>query len=912
MSLSKSLAERLADQAKARERQAERIRDLSLRPVGKKRLAIKSKVEPPPSRAPSASNRPQRLWAQARVGTAPLVYHSRTAVETMSLQPWATDLVNTLLTAADKGGTALCLLWPTKLKGICLLHALANLERVFAKDLRGMRTLFYPGTYAVRAPLDSVLVDRGALSELFRDLWIAEHGSTELKVSTESPAFLAVLKALNHLSQFGADAPIPSLAELIPTFLFDPAKSTWATTASSPLERTLAKVRHRERRRTLRQEVSVEWPLADKAPGALMVMHYSATKKGAWRTALGSPALKGKGRPEVLLLDATEAATRTDYTSVKRIPEFLSYARESDFPDTGAVVVTDDPKTFFILSARLPRAGISQQVYAAESEDALLSSHPRPADWQPALRSLPNFSVSIVDRDASQVALAYQRLTASAGSEDTEAHQALLKACRYVLRLSNMPAGFTDLTALSTESGAPDYSSRQSAWTDVKLALLASISSGAMSQVREALERTITRTEKLIDDWNDATPMAARMLTEVEKHAHKAQKPLCLVLPNSRYEVLAHRYLERKLGADWTQVETHIEWKTLASVDALLKAERKAPHFVFVGLNPDVLRVLMVHPHIPHGTAVLVAYKNAESTLRTLREMKQLEALKPYRGRIGLLTEELERRLEEVPNALDVSKLREMSLTFAFEDTRHGGQNGDPKYFRFELEGGAQAYSSGWVYRYAPEEDPPFRRTPVRDIERGDLIFEMSEELRTKLESSLQLSDAGLSSAVDPVRVLLKLYHDDIQRRCEIHFAATTRSALANEIHAKMVSLDPEAEHCRPARVSYWLDLGNQDDTRPHAARDAKCFLIFCKALGISDESAAQNWAIVRNARRLSQLLGRELLARYAEILFQPESAAIYRKVSPTAIRSLQQEALHCIHRVERVVPPPTYENNDR
>lgn len=911
MSFSKSLAERLAEQAKAKERQAERIRELSARPVVKKRLPIKSKVAPSPSQTPSPPKCPQRPWAQVRAGSAPLSFRSRTAEEALSLQPWTKDLVNTLLTAADKGGTVLCLLWPAKFKGVPLLHVLANLERVFAKDLRGMRTLLYPGTYAVRAPVDSVLVDRGALSELFRDLWIAKHGSTELKVATDSPSFLAVLKALNHLSQFGADAPSPSLAELIPIFLFDPAKGTWATTASSPLERTLAKVRHRERRRTLREEVSTEWPLADKAPGSLMVVHYTATKKEAWRIVLGSPALKRNGRPEVLLLDATEAATRTDFTSVKRIPEFLSYARENGFPNTGAVVVTDDPKTFFILCARLPRAGLSQQVYAAESEDTLLSVHPRPSDWQPALRSLPNFSVSIVDRDASQIALAYQRLTAAAGSEEAPAHRALVKACVYVLRLSNMPAGYTDLTAQSAEAGGPDYASRQNAWADVKLALTAAIASGSLSPVREALERTIIRTEELIDAWNDATPMAARMLAEVEKHALTARQTICLVLPNNRYVQLAHRFLARKLGEAWPKVEDRMEWQTLSSVGEILKAERKGPHFVFVGLNADVLRVLVVHPHVPHGTAILVAYRTAESTLRSLLDLKQLDALKAYRGRIGLLAAELKRRLDEVPNSFDIAKLREMSLTFTFEDAHHSGQSSDPSYFKFELEGGSQAYSSRWVYRYAPEEDPPFRRTAVKEIKAGDLIFEMSEELRAKLESSFQLTDAELNSVVDPVRMLLKLYHNDVQRRCEIHFTATKRSALAKEIHTKMVSIDPAAEQCRPDRVYYWLDLGDQNDTRPHAAKDAKCFMIFCAALGINHETAMQNWGIVRSARRLSQYLGRELLARYAEILFQPESATIYRKVSPLVIRSLQQEALHCIHRVERVVPPPAHEITD-
>jgi hypothetical protein len=153
--------------------------------------------------------------------------------------------------------------------------------------------------------------------------------------------------------------------------------------------------------------------------------------------------------------------------------------------------------------------------------------------------------------------------------------------------------------------------------------------------------------------------------------------------------------------------------------------------------------------------------------------------------------------------------------------------------------------------------------------------------------------------------MLLKLYHDAVQRRCTLMFTSTKRSALAREIHARMVELDPKAADCRPDRLCYWLALESKDDTRPHATKDFKYFRVFCKALGITEEATGQHWVSVRNARRLNQDLGRELVARYAEILFQPEGAEIYRKVPDGVIRQLQQEALRCVYRVEHVVPPP-------
>ncbi|EKZ98151.1 hypothetical protein D769_16662 [Cupriavidus sp. HMR-1] len=832
-------------------------------------------------------------------------YLSRAANETIAPQPWAKGLASTLLAAADQGDVTLCLVWPAKLTAPPLLHALANVERIFAKDLRGVRTLLYPGTHACRAPLHSVLANRELLSAFYRTLWVQqENGSFEVEACTSSPALQAALSALNDLTQHNPGSPNPSLAELVPTFVFEPTNRTWATTVSNPLERTLAKVERLAHRRDLRERVNLEWGTPGKAPSALMVVHHTA-KKDSWRMALADPAFKGQGRPEVLLLDATDAASRTNYAAVKRIPDFLSFARENGFSDTGAVIVTDDPKTFFTLRVKLrdSKVPFATKVWAAEADDALFSARPVAVDWHPAQRSNSNFSVSIVDRDASQLALNFQRLTLSAGNEESPAYLALLQACMYVLRLSNMPAGYTDLTAASAEAGDGDYSGQQNAWAPVKLALVGALTSGALNQIRDSVERAIAQAEKLIDDWNDATPMASRVLAEVRKHAVGSRQGISLVLPNNRYVLLAHRFLQRKLGVDWPATEARIEWHTLSTVAKTLAGDRKGRHFAFVGISPDVLRILVTHPEVPHGTAVLVAYRQAESTLTTLINMKEPEAFKAYRGRIGLLAQELERRLAEVPNPLVIGKLREMPLTFKFDENGHSGQSDEQAYFKFELEGGGRAYTSGWVYRHLPDEDPPFRRAAASAIQQGDFIFDMSDELRAKLESSLQLNGEGVSSVVDPVRTLLKLYHDDVQRRCALMFKSTKRSALAREIHARMVEFDPKAAECRLGRVYYWLSL-QENDRRPHASKEAKYFIIFCRALGMSEEAAKQHWGFVLNARRLNQYLGRELVARYAEILFQPESAAAYRKVPEDVIQQLQQEALRCVYRVERVVPP--------
>lgn len=854
-----------------------------------------------------AIGHPIRPWTRIRGVPENLKFFSRTEEhKELRIQPWAQEIVSTLLQAADEGGIHLCLAWPVRFDSLAVLHALANLKRNQTLDLRGLRTLLYPGTYSSRSALQSTLVERTKLSDLYRSLWVAEGDKTRMiTLQTDSKSFMGVLEALNDIRWHHAEVENPSLAEIIPTFMYEPTIHAWASSVNSPLERSLKKVERLAHRRIIREKVNAEWADPKLAPGALMVMHHSS-RKDTWKQALSDPALKGEGRLEVLLIDATSAADNTNYRAVRRIPEFIRCARDNGYQNIGTLIVTDDPKTFFVIRARLSelKLSLNSQVWAAESNAPILSVNALPLDWKPELRSNANFSVGIVDRDASQVAMAFQRLAHDAGAEDTQNHKNLMAACLYLLRLSNMPAGYLDLTAVASEEGGEDFGSQRNAWTPVKLGIMAVLQSGALNTKRVDADKAIVKAEQLIDSWSDATPMAARLLAEVRKHAIESRRGLSIVLPNKKYIQLAYRFLQRKLSDQWLSVETRLGWHTLSSVANTLVEDREGRPLIFVGINHSVLRMLITNPAMPHGTTILIAYKQADSTLTTLTCMKEIEAFKPYRGRMGLLAQELDRRLKEVPNPIVIGKLGEMTMTFKLEDKQHQNDATDKSLYKFDLEGGNRVSVTGWVYRYEPDEDTFFRRACASSIQKGDFIFEMSDELRSKLESALHLRNDGFGSVVYPERILLKLYHDDVRLRCDLLFRSKKRSLLAKEIHSKMVEIDPKASECRLGRVYYWLALKEDGDTRPHAPKDSKFFKFFCKALQMDDDDALQNWNFIRNARRLSINLGRELSARYAEILFRPESASIYRKMSEDVIKQLHQEALCCVYRVEKVTPP--------
>jgi hypothetical protein len=822
----------------------------------------------------------------------------------IELQPWARSLANVCLEAADAGKVHLCLLWPVELKLLAQLHGIANLHRNSLGDFHGLRTGFFPGSHSTRLSFQSIDVDRKALASNYTRHFHTGRDGTTFDAPTRSKSFEAVMQALTEIEHWNSPAARPPLAALIPSFMWEAASEQWASSPQTQLDAALVKVPKRGNRRDARTSTAPEWGDAVTAPGALMVLHNGTTKRG-WKAAFACKSLRGDGALDLLLLDASTTASRTNPNAVRRIPDLVRIYLDENPPKPGVVVVTDDPKAFFGLRSRFRDLHIDLQehVWAGEAEQPLLSEEPVADDWVPITRDNARCQVGIVDKDAGQIASRFFQLANEVGGEEHAGHKPLIDAFQFLLRLSNLPAGIKDLAAELEGLNGDSFVNARYSWAGVVATLQNAIESGVLSHKKLQIERAVEKGSQLVSAWVDATPMAERLLADVRGHGAGS---LVIVLPNRHYVALAKRFLERRLGTEWPALEARIEWHTLASFAYLLKDASRHRHYTIVGLNPKVLRLVLTHPDLPHGTHILLSHKQADSALKTLKAMKSLEALKAYRGRMGVLEQELGKRLEEMPALPSLDKMGEFALTFDLTASTGSAGGAEQALFRFDLDGARPLFASGWVYRYDAEEGSGFRRTNAKDVQVGHLIFDMNDALRTRFEEALDLSSGGSTISHLPARALLKLYHNEVQARCAALFpdAMHNRAKLARAIWDKMLELGASAEEGRADRIQYWLDLDGQNDQRPHAARDVPLFKLFCAALGMSEERTNDSLLYVRNARRLNQEIGRELAARYAEILFQPESAVVYRKVPMAVIESLRREAVMSVYRVSNVTPP--------
>jgi hypothetical protein len=152
--------------------------------------------------------------------------------------------------------------------------------------------------------------------------------------------------------------------------------------------------------------------------------------------------------------------------------------------------------------------------------------------------------------------------------------------------------------------------------------------------------------------------------------------------------------------------------------------------------------------------------------------------------------------------------------------------------------------------------------------------------------------------------MLLSLYHTHVKGSAAalMSLSAPLRQR-AEAVLAKMVVIEPRAKNCSVERVMYWLDVG-KNDGKPHGASEFGFFKNFCEALGIPEAQAKNYWAYIKRSRTFNQTLGRALAAQYAEILFQPQAAQVYRQIPAADIARLRSLAESCVYRVTFKRPP--------
>lgn len=865
-------------------------------------------------------------YVKAQYGKADVPVFDRGAPDiTLYPEPWLARAVQGALLAAANQEIRLQLVWPGTIASVPLVHALATLERWPIGDKRGLRALVFPTKRTSFAGLSKFLLGREKLLEWSHTYFtlVQLPGVTAPLPGRDNPNKDMLLQAVKSAWNQDHELPSPCIGEVLPHFDWDIDLSSWGTYASKYLSRT---------RRSLQRAYKIAlWKEGDRidklgdpavSPDALFGVSHLATAKQR-RAAISSAAVTGEYQPELVLFDLTKSIRwTTERNLIRLVPEVIEAINTSWKKRVGFLLITDDPKTYFVLRSQLAdkkqgvasRNVISDPIVATGS-DYGLSNTRRPLDWSPATVSNKHFVADVLDQEMAEAATRLWTIGQALVLESNP-QRLLRSASTFLLRLANLPGGYRDYVAWMEASAFADSIRAELTWNGHVARLASALDRGEFGDKAEGVRKATQRATKLVESYNDQTPLARRIAKLIAACLTKPKFRLAIFFRSNTDVAVAKAFLNRNpdfpVGADFSAVEGRVDFLIHKELGQVLEASVVPTRFVFVGLPDETLKELLTSEKVPADSIVFVDWRRANSVLIGLRALKSVDVFKAYRGRISEFGDELERRLKEVPQAIDIEKIDairvpRLSLSAAAADASRRDE-GPGGAYKLELEDRSRIIAGQRMYVYDPDELKPFQFKDIEEIKQGDSVFVMSDELKDMFEVALIGAGHGIPRGSN-FGQMLRNYHRDVLANSKRIFAGESGATLARSIQRRMKEISPELPQCSASRIRYWIDVEGSADTqaedlKPHSTWSKEDFETFARALEVPENLIAIYWLMVAKQRTALQQAGRELADRYARVLFREDEAAIHFRLNRETMLRLQDEAVRNTYRVLRVIPP--------
>lgn len=857
-----------------------------------------------------------------RCGGAGIPLYVRGQSEPVWPQPWLSAIVDEALETAANGDIRLVLVWPGQADSLALVHSLATLERMAIGDKRGLRSLLYPSTRMSFDPLAHLLMDRDKLLAWARHYLTVAAGVASPLTGRDDQNKDMLLMALQSARNAAPDSEMPMISELLPHFDWDRSTKSWGHYGEKFLRRSKHALQRTHKRALFRQDEDgriTQLGNPELAPDALFAVTHLASPRER-REALKSKAIRGKDRqPELVLFDLTRAMQlRADRSLTRLATELLKEISEAWKAPTGFMIVTDDPRAFFSMRKQLgerpPSRPVQARCIATAPRGTGLSASPLPRNWQPAQVSLKHLRVAILDQEAVETALRFWNL-----AEKMDAGSVAAAECRktaaYLLRIANLPGGYKDFTDWMTSQSFTDNVQRDMSWSACVYALSTLIEHGATSAYSEEVRRALSRATLLVENYGETTPLALRLAKEIGADANKTKISTVVLFRFSSDIAVARLYLQRyehyPHGLSFKDFADRVSLRNHRELPDMLASNARPTKYIFVGLPDETLRLLVSSEDIPADSVIIVDYRRASEVAIGLHALRSIDTYKAYRGRISGLAIEIDKRLGELPTAIDLDKLGRMQvprLSLTTATAEHSRSSDIPGTWKVELEGGRRISVGHRVHIYDPDGEALFRSESVENVRPGDLLFIMSDGLKDMLETALLAAGHVILRGASLAEIVRE-YHRLILSNAKRIYGDLDGVPLARRILSRMAELNDAAKSVSINRIRYWMDVAESSiptshDRKPHSTRQKADFIAFAQALEIPENLMEYYWIMITGQRIALQEAGRELADRYARVLFSEESAETHYRLPRSTILMLQREAVHSTYPVTRTIPP--------
>lgn len=838
------------------------------------------------------------------------------------------------LLSIPPGKVEVAVLWPGSLRSLACAHAVATISRWHTGDKRGVRTLVYPARANIFQDLNRALIDRIALAKLFAELFEPGRGEPPNPRVTvecqEKDSFFTSLRSVR--SNDGAELQ-PAIGEVLPHYFADQNFVAWKSCAGDLLKNLKTRLGDTHRTKALNTGAIAQLSEPGYAPDALFALGWRTSTEDIER-ALKS--LKKLGAPNAIVVDVTLQVRKNNPKWLRSTVKFLEMVAEVwRTARPGICVVTDEPHVRGQLLQELTRRAGKGSEIAAQLNHAGLRLRGLPCatsrQWfmaadatEPLTPQAREILVRFTDSEAAVLISQVDALKTAVAS-DHSWQDALSDVSRFLSRLASLPSSTRVLVNWLEQAGVPMAVRESYTWPSYRAKLHRLLNAPDFPE-KTRLERIMGKCDALWAAYENGTPFARQLADLIEKHTRGTEK-CCVVFTKPTAKRLAERYFETydgyPEGAGFEVLRDCVRMVVSGSLDTELGA-RGPETLIFAGLDDESIRTLILDDRVSARAHLLLTKRNACYLKSTLRAIDELPEFAAFGTRVKPL-------LKQLPDFADQGERRPFTRegyvlpTFSFEvglsAASAEGDHHDPDAWELVLDDGRTIARSptATVYIHDPSfgytETRGFSGVPVNSLQEGQRLFVMSAELRELTEASLQ--DAGIDISHDKqFEASIRQYHTRVLRGIADTLPPGNLSEQARQLRLRILGLPGVKSLPAESSIKNWLNVSslaaaNFDELTSQAPRQAEHFKAFAKAIGFSDMEAVYFWkAVIQPLRGARRADGRRISDAYSDMLMEPESAVVHKRMKPEVVAYLFSRAEDNVYTIEAIKKPAVEEHD--
>jgi hypothetical protein len=773
------------------------------------------------------------------------------------LGPSAKAVLTAFNRVIAEGKSETLLLWPQRIEGIAVFHALAALGRIATCDREGLATLFFPWNRNSGGTQRTLLVDRDQLVQSALPSLNRVHSP-----GPRHPAvgYLMAIHSLKHLStgeqgnrrqkalQDDPGLLHPTLFEIIPQ------AGIQAPNSRDQRDHFLQRLRHHtwiDERSEHIQDASDP----SKTPFFLFGAHPDALSMDLFRRAGLGPDRGGR-RPDLVLIDLTHRPRNALGGNWKEaISRFCSTVQElygAACPP--ALAVTDEVFALQTLRWKIlndydARRGVTTGKGPARSH-LILNSKSDVLDPETVTPgSLDELSAEVYGAELLNFVdsgLKLKRSLLDAGDHEIASSvTAALIVLQNLIGLPGPPKQF--LTFLADNYQGYERQSVGSRFDHLtpRGQISSALKLGGAGANHSQLAAFLDTYDKLCSVATTHNPGAQLFDDYLCKLTGQSTRSI-VTFSSDLIRAFAEWRIENestladvrsRLGREIIFADSKEATEELARANS---GEGSCQQILFVEPSADQFLHILTRPYLPRTVVVLCHLARAKQILQRAEVLLQLDGVAPVEWNLLVVQEKFQQALSghtiDIPD-LDTIMLPPRIGTIDLTGPHMPGA-GPTRIIQTSGHVQIRAFDGTELAVYEPDALQQFSRRLAKDLQPGDQICVFSPDFVDAAREKLHLS------ATAPE--VLTLYHKTVAEAAA-RLPGRDLTAKADALRHLILKVDPSLSLPGPQSIRQWIDVVDlvdapRDEVRPQAPRDRRHYLCFMKALGIAEDVARHYW----------------------------------------------------------------------